>query len=61
MTTEFRCPTCGKIIPQELLAIIAHTEEDIVEVIKKDHPSWVEENGVCKKCYAYYKQQLHPR
>lgn len=60
MTGEFRCPTCGKIIPRELLTIISHAEQDIVEEIKKDHPDWVEDNGICKQCYDYYKKQLHP-
>ena len=58
---EFTCPVCGKIIPRELLTIVAHSEEDIVEAIKKDHPDWLDSDGVCKKCYTYYKEQLHPK
>lgn len=58
MKKEFVCPTCGKTIPHDLPTIIAHTEQDIVEAIKKNHPDWIEQDGVCKKCCQYYKQQL---
>lgn len=61
MAKEFKCPTCGTIIPRELLAIIAHTEQDIIEAIKKDHPDWAEKDGICRKCYTYYRAQLHPQ
>jgi hypothetical protein len=57
----FVCPTCGKTMERELLVIIPHTESHIVDVIKRDHPNWVEQDGICKKCYAYYKGQLRPR
>jgi len=55
---DFICPTCGKHIPRDLLIIIPHTEEHIVEVIKKEHPEWIGQDGICKKCYEYYKEQL---
>lgn len=55
---DFVCPTCGKSIPRDLLVIVPHTEEHIVEAIKKKHPDWAEKDGVCKKCYEYYKSQM---
>ena len=58
---DFICPTCNKRMPYDVKVIIPHTEEHIVEVIKKGHPHWVEQDGICKKCYNYYKQQLHPQ
>jgi hypothetical protein len=57
---NFICPTCGKTIPLDLPIIISHTEEHIIDVIKRDHPDWVEKDGICKKCYEFYKSQLHP-
>ena len=57
---DFRCPLCGEIIPRELLAITAHGQEHILDEIKKKHPKWVEKDGLCKKCYDYYKNQIHP-
>ena len=56
---QFVCPVCGKIISRELTVIISHAEEHVVEEIKKKHPEWAESGGVCKRCYEYYKDQLH--
>ena len=57
---EFTCPTCNKKMPRELSVILPHTEEHVVEEIKKKYPHWAEKNGVCKKCYEYYKKQMKP-
>ncbi len=56
---KFICPTCNKELPRELRIIIPHTEEHIMEAIKRKHPDWVKKNGVCKECYKYYKKALH--
>jgi hypothetical protein len=55
---EFVCPTCGKVMERELLHIIDHTEGHIVQEIKKKHPSWEDDNGVCEKCYEHYKKEM---
>jgi len=57
---DFICPTCNKSMPRDLLVIIPHTEEHIIDVVKKSHPDWVEQDGLCKRCYEHYKNQLHP-
>lgn len=56
----FICPTCGENMPRDLLVVVPHTEEHIVDAIKKKHPDWTEEEVTCKKCYEYYKKQLQP-
>ena len=61
MAVDFVCPTCGTTLPRDLGIIVPHTEIHIIEVIKKKHPDWAEANGICKKCYEYYKKQLHPK
>ena len=58
---DFVCPICGKTISRDLLVVISHAEGHIIDVIKKEHPDWVELDGICKKCYEYYKNQLHPK
>ena len=58
---NFTCPSCGKEVPADLLAIVPHTEGHIVDEIKKKHPAWVETKGICKKCYEYYKSELHSK
>ena len=56
---DYICPTCGKHLPRELSHIIPHTEEHIIDAIKENHPEWVKEGGVCKKCYEHYKKQMN--
>jgi len=58
---EYNCPICKATIPRELMVIILHTETHIVNEIKKSHPKWTEKDGVCKKCYEYYKDQMRPK
>ena len=58
---DFVCPICRKRISRDLAVVIPHTEELIIDVIKKKHPDWVDKDGICKKCYEYYKSQLHPK
>lgn len=55
---DYVCPTCGKHLPRDLAQIVPHTENHIVAAIKKNHPEWEDESGVCKKCYDHYKKQM---
>ena len=57
---DFICPTCGKSLPRDIQVVLPHTEKHIIEEIKKKHPEWAESDGVCKKCYEYYKKQMNP-
>jgi hypothetical protein len=45
-------------MPRELEIIIPHTEQHIIEAIKKSHPDWIEDDGVCKRCYEFYRNQM---
>ena len=58
---DFVCPTCGKKMPRDLAVVFPHTEEHIVDMIKKKHPEWADKDGICKKCHEYYKSQLRPK
>lgn len=55
---DFICGTCGEALPRDLRVIMSHTEQHIMDEIQKKHPKWVEDDGVCKKCYDYYKKQM---
>ncbi|MFH1996160.1 MAG: hypothetical protein ABIJ27_04070 [Candidatus Omnitrophota bacterium] len=61
MPIDFICPTCGKSIPRELNVIIPHTEQHIIDAIKKKYPKWAEDNGVCGKCLEHYRKQMRHR
>ena len=54
----YTCPTCGKEVERELVTFKDHTEGHIVDEIKKMHPDWKEEDGICKKCLDYFKDQM---
>ena len=58
MLTDFICPICETKMPRDLSIIVPHTENHIIDVIKKQHPEWVESKGICDKCHRYYKEQL---
>ncbi|HQP10447.1 MAG TPA: hypothetical protein PKV41_03605 [Candidatus Omnitrophota bacterium] len=54
----YHCSICRKKVEQDLMAFISHTEGHIMEEIRKDHPEWVEKNGLCRKCVDYYRTQI---
>ncbi len=55
---SYQCGVCGKAIEDDLKRFVQHTEGHIVDLIKKKHPDWVEKDGVCPKCFEYYKKQI---
>ena len=56
---NYRCAVCDGVVSGDAVAYVNHTEKHIVDIIKHDHPDWVEKNGVCKKCLEYYRAELH--
>lgn len=51
MTNADICPLCNKPVDS-----IEHiTEQWLLDVIRKEHPEWIEKNGLCTKCIAYYR------
>ncbi|MCK9554950.1 hypothetical protein M0R36_03925 [bacterium] len=53
---EIKCPICNKRISSDVLTVKLHTEEHIVEEVKKNHPEWIEKDGVCPICLEHYKK-----
>lgn len=58
MSREYHCSECGKKVEGDLLLYIQHTEEHIVDEIRKKNPDWVESDGFCKKCEDFYRDQI---
>ena len=54
----YTCPTCGEKLERDLLLFTQHTDEHIVEQIKKSNPKWVTPDGFCVPCLDYYKKAL---
>lgn len=54
----YQCPLCGNRMERDLVLYLDHTEQHVIEQIKKEHPEWVEADGVCRPCSEYYRRQL---
>ena len=48
------CPVCGGSHHPEVAGLLALCEQWTIDQIKKDHPEWVEADGLCPKCLEYY-------
>lgn len=46
------CKLCG----QDTDSIAHLAEQTLIEFIKKKNPGWVESDGACEKCIAYYNE-----
>ena len=55
---EYLCSVCGKKVPGDMMVYMDHTERHVIDLIKMDHPEWVEKDGACRKCVEYYKGEL---
>jgi hypothetical protein len=55
---QYICPTCGQAMERDLLVFIAHTDQHIVDEIKKRHPEWITKDGFCLKCLEYFKKAM---
>ena len=45
-----KCPLCN-CETDDLNNIV---EYELLQMIKRDHPEWVESDGSCQKCAEYY-------
>lgn len=54
----YKCPTCGERIERNLLLFIKHTDQHILEEIKKKNPQWVTKDGFCHNCLDFYKKNI---
>ncbi len=52
---EKRCPLCKQEIEERMLDIHVRKERVVIDLIKKKHPEWVEEDGACPRCIEYYR------
>jgi len=46
------CKLCDKPATD----IVKQIENSVLEMIKKNNPEWVEDDGSCEKCVAYYEK-----
>ena len=55
---EYLCSACGAKVNADMLVYREHVNNHVIDLIKNDHPDWVEQDGICKKCVEYYESEL---
>lgn len=45
----FFCSHCQEYVDNDLLVYLSHTDQHIIDAIKKQFPDWVETDGACPK------------
>ena len=55
---EYICAACQQKVTGDMIMYLDHTDQHIIDLLKNDHPEWVEKEGICKQCVEYYQQEL---
>jgi hypothetical protein len=56
--STYKCPICQQETPRDLVIFLDHTDQHIIDEIKKQYPEWVNSDGMCQKCAEHYKGQF---
>lgn len=54
----YTCPTCGTRMERDILLFYKHTDQHVVEELKRQNPNWISEDGFCHKCLDFFKQAM---
>ena len=55
---DYQCSVRRQKVNGDLVAYVDHTEKHVIDLVKNDHPDWVENNGMCRKCLDYYRAEI---
>ena len=55
---DYICSLCKQSVSGDLMVYKLHTDNHIVDLVKDDHPEWIESNGLCRKCLEYYENEI---
>ncbi|OGX26682.1 MAG: hypothetical protein A2787_05015 [Omnitrophica WOR_2 bacterium RIFCSPHIGHO2_01_FULL_48_9] len=55
---EYQCNVCRARVGADMIGYLDHTEKHVIDLVKHDHPDWVEKDGLCKKCLEYYRSEI---
>lgn len=53
---KYQCHICGREIDEAAGLAHVKAEEYLIELIRRDHPEWLEEKNSCHKCIDYYRR-----
>ncbi len=54
----YQCDLCGQKVSGDMIVYVDHTQKHVIDLVKYDHPEWVETSGVCRKCLEYYQNEI---
>ena len=55
---EYQCSLCREKVEGDLITLKDHTDNHVIDLIKHDHPEWIQKDGMCQKCIDYYSSEI---
>jgi hypothetical protein len=55
---HYQCPICDEKVSRDFAHFLEHGNQHVIDSIRKAHPDWEREDGVCQKCVEYYQKVL---
>lgn len=55
---NYTCQICDRAIDEATALTHIKAEEYLLDLIRKDHPEWKEDNKTCPKCVEYYRELI---
>jgi len=55
---DYTCQICDRAVDEATALTHIKAEEYLLELIRKDHPEWKEDNKACPKCVEYYRELI---
>ncbi|RME55861.1 MAG: hypothetical protein D6795_02420 [Deltaproteobacteria bacterium] len=59
--SKFICPVCERAVDDVIIPFHKNVERQILALIQRHNPRWVEPDGSCPKCIEYYKALIANR
>lgn len=57
-TPTITCPLCNDAVDKLFYRFHFDSEREIIERLKKKHPDWTENDGLCGRCVDYYHTEV---
>ncbi|MBP9855115.1 MAG: hypothetical protein KBD53_09650 [Candidatus Omnitrophica bacterium] len=55
----YTCSVCNQQVNGDLVYFRDHTDRHILDLVKHDHPEWVDTQGMCSACEEYYRNEIN--
>ncbi|MFM7203919.1 MAG: hypothetical protein ACKO6N_24320 [Myxococcota bacterium] len=61
MPGKYVCPVCEREVDDAIIPFHKNVERQILELIRKKNPRWIEQDGSIDKCVDYYKALIETK